>query len=421
MSLTKRNRRSFRTTHSRQLRLEPLEDRRLLAAITVNSLADNLVVDGMVTLREAIQAANTDASVDDSVAGSGADTIDFDGALSGQTITLGGTELAITEALTIDATPLTSNVTIDAQQNSRIFNITAATGDFTLAGLTLTGGRTIGDNGNTSDTTFSGAAVRSLTTGSLTIDQSTVSGNNTTGNYAVGGGIRARGAVTVTSSTVSGNSTAGQSSRGGGIHSSGPMTLTDSTVSGNSTAGLFASGGGVYSFGAATLTNSTVSGNSTTGNYASGGGMITFGDTTLASSTVSDNHANGNDTYGGGIWNNNDVMIISNSIVAGNTATADMNDIRPGTGPLASFSVNYSLIGTGVVPDAGTSGNNVVTNIHHLGPAGRQRWTDRDACTAVGSPGDRRRQPRLHLATRLRSARHRFSACELGSHRHRRV
>ncbi len=174
MSLTKRNRRSFRTTHSRQLRLEPLEDRRLLAAITVNSSADGLVVDGMVTLREAIQAANTDASVDGSVAGSGADTITFDSALSGQTITLGGTELAITEALTIDATALASNVIVNANNTSRIFNITASSGDFTLAGLTLTGGRTIGDNGNFSDTTFSGAAVRSLTTGSLTIDQSTV-------------------------------------------------------------------------------------------------------------------------------------------------------------------------------------------------------------------------------------------------------
>jgi len=109
--------------------------------ITVTSLDDNLFADGEVTLREAIVAANTDASVDGSTAGSGADTIEFAAALSGETITLGA-ELAITEALTIDATALTDNVTIDANNASRIFNITAATGNFTFAGLTLTGGLT---------------------------------------------------------------------------------------------------------------------------------------------------------------------------------------------------------------------------------------------------------------------------------------
>ena len=52
---------------------------------------------------EAILAANTNTSIDGSTAGSGADTIEFAAALSGETITLGGLELEITEALTIDA------------------------------------------------------------------------------------------------------------------------------------------------------------------------------------------------------------------------------------------------------------------------------------------------------------------------------
>ena len=71
----------------------------MLAVITVNSIADDLVGDGMVTLREAIQAANTDTSVDGSVAGSGADTILFDATLfaSPQTITLALGELGISE------------------------------------------------------------------------------------------------------------------------------------------------------------------------------------------------------------------------------------------------------------------------------------------------------------------------------------
>ncbi len=80
----------------------------MLAAITVTSLADNLFVDGAVTLREAIQAANTNTSVDGSTAGDvGADTILFDATLfaTPQTITFGA-QLEITETLTIDATSL---------------------------------------------------------------------------------------------------------------------------------------------------------------------------------------------------------------------------------------------------------------------------------------------------------------------------
>lgn len=62
---------------------EALEDRSLLSTITVTSLQDNLTSDGQVTLREAIQAANTDASVDGSTAGSGDDIIVFDPNLDG--------------------------------------------------------------------------------------------------------------------------------------------------------------------------------------------------------------------------------------------------------------------------------------------------------------------------------------------------
>ncbi len=92
-----RTRRRFRN-----LLLEPLEARWLLATITVDSLDDNMLGDGDITLREAIHAANTDTSVDGSPAGSGADTIEFDpGLLLPGTITLGGTQLEITEDLTI--------------------------------------------------------------------------------------------------------------------------------------------------------------------------------------------------------------------------------------------------------------------------------------------------------------------------------
>src|SRR5262245_17501663 len=65
----------------RRLAVEALEAREVPALITVTSLDDNTTTDGQVTLREAIQAANTDVSVDGSTAGSGADTITFAPAL----------------------------------------------------------------------------------------------------------------------------------------------------------------------------------------------------------------------------------------------------------------------------------------------------------------------------------------------------
>ena len=80
---------------------ESLETRALLATITVTSIADEVVDDGAVTLREAILAANSDQSVDGSTAGDGADTIVFDASLNGQVIQTTGDLPGITESLTV--------------------------------------------------------------------------------------------------------------------------------------------------------------------------------------------------------------------------------------------------------------------------------------------------------------------------------
>ena len=79
----------------RRLRLEVLEERRMLAVVTVDTALDTVDLgDGLTSLREAIFATNLVA---------GADTIEFDASLSGQTILLTMGELAITDSLTIDA------------------------------------------------------------------------------------------------------------------------------------------------------------------------------------------------------------------------------------------------------------------------------------------------------------------------------
>src|SRR5687768_1886807 len=81
------------------------------ATLTVNSLSDNTTSgDGLVTLREAVAAANADTATDLGQSGSGADTIVFDASLAGGTIalsitgnsTFGPSALAVTSDITID-------------------------------------------------------------------------------------------------------------------------------------------------------------------------------------------------------------------------------------------------------------------------------------------------------------------------------
>ena len=159
----------------------------MLAVVTVDTNLDTVDFnDGVTSLREALFATNLIG---------GDDTIDFDAALDGQTILLTAGELAITDALTIDASSLASGLTIDASGNdptpdqnnddgSRVLNIdngnSANDIDVILSGLTLTGGDVLGDGG----------AI--LSRENLTITGSTISGNSAVNS----GGIRSDGTTT---------------------------------------------------------------------------------------------------------------------------------------------------------------------------------------------------------------------------------
>src|SRR5438105_4917938 len=78
-----------------------LEDRQVPTVYTVNTVADTEAVDGKVSLREAIVAANTGAADNEAAAGTATNTIQFAASLSGQTITLGA-ELVVARSLTIN-------------------------------------------------------------------------------------------------------------------------------------------------------------------------------------------------------------------------------------------------------------------------------------------------------------------------------
>src|SRR5262249_38898186 len=95
---TPRRVRSFRPS------LVVLEDRTAPAIITVTGTGDAIAVDGLVTLREAITAANTNAASGDTSAGApGTDTIQFKIPGAGvKTIHLTGALPAITDTIVIN-------------------------------------------------------------------------------------------------------------------------------------------------------------------------------------------------------------------------------------------------------------------------------------------------------------------------------
>ena len=212
------------------------------ATITVDSSIDDT---NGCSLRNAITSANTNAVVGTCAAGSpGADAIDLS-TITGQTITLAGTQLpTVTSAITIQG----EGVTVDGDNKSRLFAVNGAAADLTIDRMTLSGGSAV-----------EGGGVFARNNATLNLANSTVSGN-TASKY--GGGVYAGigATVSLTNSTVSGN----LANKGGGVYAifSATANLTNSTVSGN----LATSGGGIRARNNATanLTNSIIA-NSTGG------------------------------------------------------------------------------------------------------------------------------------------------------------
>lgn len=337
-----------RQHNHRRLRFESLEDRRLLAILTVNTLADGLAPgDGFVTLREAVLAANTDGVTDLGEVGLGPDSIIFDPALSGGTIFLFpflGT-IPISSDLEIDASGLADSLSINAgfgfdllpgtADGFRVFTIDdlvpGATVPVELVGLTLTGGDTpLG---------FAGAAIYNAET--LTIDDCLITGNISAGD---GGAIfNADGALTILNSTITGNMAG--AGFGGGIGSVGPassIAIMLSTISDNF-AGI--TGGGISSLdGSVTITSSTLSGNDSIGD---GGGLFKAGPVAPLTIETSTFYDNSSDMDGGAIWAMNAPGIgtlVTNCTISGNSADDDGGGIYAVTPGASTFTIEHSTI-----------------------------------------------------------------------------
>jgi hypothetical protein len=213
-----------------RLGIEWLEDRAVPATFTVNSLQDvSSALDGLMTLREAIDGANGTTE---------ADTIKFAAGLSG-TINLSiagvgeeenkGGDLDVRGSVTIEG-PGANVITVNQTVGDRVFDVVASKGAVVnISGLTLTGGNVTADGGG----------VRNMNGADLTLSQMEIAGNIAAGTGVGGGVATGTGSLAVVSSAVSENS----ASQGGGVQVvSGDVEIKETTVTNNTATD---SGGGV--------------------------------------------------------------------------------------------------------------------------------------------------------------------------------
>lgn len=221
-------------------RIESLESRRLLAVLTVTSAADSIAPDGSLTLREAVLAANTNASVDGSTAGDpGADVIEFAAELSGVPIVLTGGALQLNESIEIKGSGAGESI-IDGNGSSRIFSLNDNAGEeyFVLSGLTLQNG--VAQPTGPGESSFGGAIWFDSQNGSrLELRDSLLKNNRAT----VGGALHLRRTISlIDRTTVSDNA----ANFGGGISlQDSNVTVTNSTITGNLASEI---GGGIDHF-----------------------------------------------------------------------------------------------------------------------------------------------------------------------------
>jgi parallel beta-helix repeat protein len=332
--------------HRIRLLLQALEGRVAPANFTVSNADDA----GAGSLRQAILDANAHA---------GADTITFNSFFSTpRTITLTTGQLSITGDVTITGRGA-ARLTVSGGNASRVFNISDASAttpgvlNVTLSGMTITGG-TVPDG-------YGGGVF--IDNENVTILDSVITGNTVGATTSTGGGgigVYAGGSLTVRNTTISGNTASGW---GGGIYfrTDGSLLLENSTISGNTAAQYY--GGGIYFYGKVTaggftIRNSTISGNTA----VSGGGLMLYfdGDALIENSTITLNAATSTSATagdaGGGIDKSSGggTITLVSSIVSGNTtasASPARADLSVGGVPRLVTATNSAI---GVDPAADT-------------------------------------------------------------------
>ena len=251
------------------------------------------------SLREAVNAARTTATA-------GSNIVNFTSGLS--LITLASEIEIVAPVSPIEIRgPGANLLTIDGGPGSNriISTLSNNFGNFTISGLTLTGGNGIGNNLSG----FGGAIL--IDGGSMNLESVYVTGNT---------------------------------NNGVGIHNSN-VRISNSTISNNSS---FSCGGISNSGATLFITNSTISGNIAS---QQGGGICANGNTSLRNVTITNNTA----SNGGGILKaSTGTLDIGNSIIAGNGGT-EIRFNQPGV----INSLGNNLIGDAPGDAANTGGSPV--------------------------------------------------------------
>jgi len=303
------------------------------ADIDVTTTDDELNSDGDCSLREAIEAANTDAAVDACTAGStGMDTIYLPAGTYTLSLTGSGEnanqtgDLDVLDDLTIVGGGADSTI-IDADGIDRVLHLVPEDPLLSIiyldiSGVTITGGAPSDTDGLCFEYTTYMIGGGGICAGGvatvLTVADSVITGNlvAATSSMGGGGGVMAIGYVSLDDCTVSNNSVVGEyTGMGGGLFALGTMDIAGSTFSGNQayTGGAIAPVTIMEGSGASTVVNSTLSGNSA----FMGGGLGTFtgtyADVTLTNCTVTRNVGF---MGGAGLYNGAGTVHLKNTIVA---------------------------------------------------------------------------------------------------------
>lgn len=300
------------------------------AAGAARTTCDSTIGAGVCTLRAAIEEAVLPAHAGDVI------TVTL--IVGNYPLTLGVLP-DITIGLAITG-PDASTTSVDGLSAVRVFTIGAGT-TVSITGVALQHGSANGGGGI-------------LNNGTLTLNQSRVNLNSTTGPLG-GGGIRNLGTMTLNNSQVNSNTASGGAGTfGGGIYSQGPLTLNSSTVSSNTnTAGA---GGGVFNFGSnLTISRSTISANTATG----AAGISDGGTLSIADSIVS-----GNTGDVGGIQSSGSFSIVR-STISGNTSPTAFGGAMDvsGGGSLVNVTISGNTAPSGAALVSSSEGGVTMTNV----------------------------------------------------------
>lgn len=344
----------------------------LAASIAVTTTADEANADGDCSLREALEAANTNTAVDMCPAGNGTagDTIELedgamyllslpgDGDATGDLDVGAGGPVLITQSTggtaTIDGAGLDRVLQVAGGASAAMANVTiqngaapagesgggiANAGTLTLTNVVVTGssassGGGLYNSGSltaaavrfTNNTAGSGGAIAAEAGSATTLTDVTIDDNDATEG---GGGIANGGTLTLERVALSNNSA---SQRGGGLVNDGPaagLTATNTTITGNQAA----EGGGIYngSNGAVSLNNVTLAGNVSTSagdEIKNAGGTAELRNSIVAGPNPAQNCA-------GAVSSSGSNLDSANS--CGFSAPGDQHDTDPMLGPPADY------------------------------------------------------------------------------------